>query len=72
MSTVYLDSPTNSTTFTTCCDVAICDNQRKCPACGEAVEGDNASARWSIAYGPIRHGASYGNPRPNDRRRVRP
>lgn len=34
---VYFSSPTNSTFFTTCCSVAICDDQRKCPKCKEDV-----------------------------------
>lgn len=33
MSAVFLCSPTNSTMFTTCCQVAICDDQQKCPRC---------------------------------------
>ena len=37
MPSVYLCSPTNSTFFTTCCRVAICDDQQKCPACKKDV-----------------------------------
>lgn len=37
MATVFYCSPTNSTTFTTCCSVAICPDQQKCPRCGEDV-----------------------------------
>jgi hypothetical protein len=33
MPSVYHCSPTNSTFFTTCCQVAICDGQQKCPRC---------------------------------------
>jgi hypothetical protein len=34
---VFLCSPTNSTMFTTCCKVAICDDQQKCPRCTKDV-----------------------------------
>lgn len=37
MSGVFYDSPTNSTFFTTCCRVAICDHQQKCPQCRQDV-----------------------------------
>jgi len=30
---------TNSTMFTSCCRVAICSDQRRCPGCGEDVIG---------------------------------
>lgn len=30
---VFLCSPTNSTMFTSCCKVAICDDQQTCPSC---------------------------------------
>ncbi len=52
MSTVYLCSPTNSTFFTTCCHVAICDHEDKCPKCGEEVEPKGRQARWRYAYIP--------------------
>lgn len=39
----------NSTYFTKCCEVAICDNQEKCPACGKKVIP--AKDRWECAYG---------------------
>lgn len=48
-SSVHLCSPFNSTTFTTCCNVAICDHQRRCPQCDKLVEGDNGAERWSAA-----------------------
>ena len=38
MNSVYLCSPTNSTTFTTCCDTAI-GGEECCPHCNEPVEG---------------------------------
>ena len=61
MSTVYLSSPTNSTFFTTCCSVAINDDQSQCPKCREVVEPRSHRARWEKAYGPIRNGTgSYG------------
>jgi len=37
MSGVHYDSPTNSTFFTTCCQVAICNDQQKCPSCHKDV-----------------------------------
>lgn len=37
MPSVYYCSKTNSTFFTTCCHVAICDDQQKCPRCKEDV-----------------------------------
>lgn len=37
MSGVFLCSATNSTMFTTCCETAICDDEQKCPSCGEFV-----------------------------------
>lgn len=37
MASVYFCSPTNSTFFTTCCDVAICDDQQECPRCKKDV-----------------------------------
>ena len=54
MSTVFLCCPTNSTMFTTCCQVAICDDETKCPRCKETVEPQGHYARWEKAYGPIR------------------
>jgi len=54
---VYLCSATNSQMFTTCCNVAICSDQKKCPKCGNLVLGyDEKSdhlrgvARWRYAY----------------------
>lgn len=35
MGSVYLCSKTNSQMFTTCCDAAICHDQRECPACAD-------------------------------------
>jgi len=47
---------TNSTHFTRCCGCAICDDQPKCPGCGEDVIGYDAETphrrgmiRWSYA-----------------------
>ena len=52
---------TNSTFFTSCCRVAICDNQGNCPSCGGLVVGWGASSdgerrkiRWEHAYCPPR------------------
>lgn len=61
MPSVFLCSPTNSTMFTTCCEVAICDDQEKCPRCGEVITPRSRNARWEHAYGPIRRGErAYG------------
>lgn len=72
MSGVYHCSPTNSTFFTTCCRVAICDYERRCPRCREFVYPDEESddrlkiersehqrhmARWGRAHGPNRRRA---------------
>jgi hypothetical protein len=69
MATVYLDSPTNSTLFTTCCNVAINDDQKACPQCRRTITPEAASSRWERAYGPIRRKERwYGNYSPNDGR----
>jgi hypothetical protein len=69
MASVYLSSATNSTMFTRCCSVAICDHEARCSRCKEFVypdrEDDHAfgidrsdhqrhMARWEQAYGPHR------------------
>ena len=48
---------TNSTFFTQCCRVAICDDQPKCPVCKKKVVGWDAKSdnernriRWKHAY----------------------
>ena len=57
MNRVFLCSPTNSQMFTACCQTAICDNQARCPKCGEEVypgEGksdhERNKSRWLMAY----------------------
>lgn len=65
MATVFLDGPNNSTMFTTCCEVAICGDQNKCPYCKQDVEPKGDRSRWEVAYGRIRRGAGYGNWYPN-------
>lgn len=47
---------TNSTMFTACCYVAICDDERLCPRCQRPVVGANADSpderrnvRWENA-----------------------
>lgn len=51
MARVRFDSGTNSTMFTTCCGVAICDDERHCPSCGEEVPY-SPRERWDMAmYG---------------------
>jgi hypothetical protein len=37
MSYVYHCGPTNSTAFTTCCNSAVCNYERKCPVCKKHV-----------------------------------
>ncbi len=54
MPTVYHCSPTNSTFFTTCCNVAILDHEDFCGKCGEEIESKGRSARWEAAFGPKR------------------
>ena len=68
MSSVFLSGPTNSTMFTTCCEVAINDEQGACPRCKQDVQPKGRDARWSTAYGPIKRGQRwYGNWFPNHR-----
>jgi len=47
---------TNSTMFTQCCEVAICNDQPCCPVCGREIIGFDASSnhergmiRWKAA-----------------------
>lgn len=61
MTTVFLCSPTNSTMFTSCCDVAICDDESFCPLCKSEVypgvkcsDHERRVKRWEMAYGPTR------------------
>jgi hypothetical protein len=54
MPSVYLSSRFNSTMFTTCCSVAICDDQEACPQCKQIIEPQGHRARWERAYGPQR------------------
>jgi len=37
---------TNSTIFTSCCQVAICDDEAKCPHCREDVIGADAETKY--------------------------
>lgn len=56
---VFHCSPTNSTFFTTCCEVAICDDQEKCPVCRKDVypfhEGMSDRERKEAAGGYCNH-----------------
>lgn len=54
MPTVRLSGPNNSTLFTTCCEVAICDDQANCPVCKEEITPRSRQDRWEAAYGPWR------------------
>jgi len=65
MATVFLDNPYNSTMFTTCCEVAICDDQNRCPRCQQDVYPEGRLARWRVAYGQIKDRGAYGNWYPN-------
>lgn len=54
---VYLSSKTNSQMFTTCCNSAICSDQKRCPSCGNYVYGHDAESnheryvwRWRYAF----------------------
>ncbi len=53
MPSVKLSGPTNSTLFTTCCGVAICDDQSTCPRCKQDVPGSvmfgQSWERWEMA-----------------------
>lgn len=49
MPTVWFSGPNNSTFFTTCCSVAICEYERDCPVCGLAVEPYEHRSRWEVA-----------------------
>lgn len=48
MARVRFDNGTNSTLFTTCCGVAICNDQEHCPSCGEEVPY-SSKERWDMA-----------------------
>ena len=54
-SSVFYCSPHNSTFFTDCCQVAICDDQQKCPICKKDVfpfyEGMTDEDRNELAGG---------------------
>jgi hypothetical protein len=50
-------SGTNSTFFTECCGVAICDDEKRCPLCrreviGSEIENEHERHlyRWKMAY----------------------
>ena len=54
---VYLASKTNSTMFTTCCDVAITNSEKQCPKCKKYVYGHDSInehsrgiIRWTYAF----------------------
>jgi hypothetical protein len=52
-------SGTNSTMFTECCEVAICDNEQLCPRCKRKVIGWDANS--SHERGQIRWGNATRN-----------
>ena len=56
MANVFLCSPTNSTMFTTCCEVAILDSEKDCPRCKEEIEQQGHGERWRYAYGKQKRG----------------
>lgn len=47
MNSVYFCSPTNSTTFTTCCSCAI-GEEEFCPRCKQPVEGYESGIHHQI------------------------
>ena len=47
---LYLCSPTNSTMFTRCCNVAVNDNETVCPRCKATVDPPPGRYRWSTVY----------------------
>jgi len=56
---VRLCGLTNSTMFTDCCGVAICEDQERCPACKDKIIGWDEESnharglrRWRYAYHP--------------------
>lgn len=55
--TVRLSGSRNSTTFTTCCGVAI-GEEDACPRCGIDIQPKGRNARFYAAYGPSK-GLSY-------------
>lgn len=59
MSGVFYSNPTNSTLFTSCCLLAICDDQQKCPGCKKDVypfyEGMTDKERDEAAGGYYNH-----------------
>ena len=57
VSGVFLTNEHNSQVFTTCCNVAICEDQQRCPKCRRLVVGWDATSyhkrdmiRWKYAY----------------------
>ena len=46
---IHFDSFTNSTFFTNCCGVAICDDQANCPRCGKEILPLGYRGRWEVA-----------------------
>lgn len=70
MRSVFLCSPTNSQMFTTCCRVAICEDQAHCPRCKEEVypgkdttNHQRSTLRWIRAFGEQRRtGPTKGTP----------
>ena len=59
MPSVFHCCATNSTKFTTCCEVAICDDQQTCPRCHKDVypfyEGMDENERTHAAGGYYNH-----------------
>lgn len=53
MASVYYSSKTNSTLFTTCCRVAIQEDEERCPCCKEVVTPEGSRARHDEAMGQM-------------------
>ena len=49
MAGVHFSSHTNSTKFTDCCQVAICDNEDRCPRCKNEIYPQSAMGRHDMA-----------------------
>jgi len=55
---------TNSTMFTECCEVAICNDQRCCPHCNGKVIGHDAETNHKRGLIRWRHATQHWNRKP--------
>lgn len=56
---------TNSTFFTQCCYVAICDYEGCCPKCGQEVVGANLSSRGARDIARWKNATRHWERKPN-------